>query len=161
MTLSRTAPGLPSAHPWRRLMGMTYEAIVLFGVLWFFDYAYSALTRFEGEPGLLRHGFQLFTGLVLCIYFSSFWANGRRTLPMKTLSLQLVDRVGKPLSVARSAARFLSALLMLILVLAIAWANSWGWLVLLLVPTGWSLVDPDRQSLYDRIAGTRLVRTPD
>lgn len=33
-----------AADPWRRLMGIAYEAIILFGVLWFADYAFSALT---------------------------------------------------------------------------------------------------------------------
>src|SRR5690606_19085778 len=54
-----------AADPWRRFMGATYECILLFGVVWFADYLFSALTRYQGEAGPLRLAFQLFTGLVL------------------------------------------------------------------------------------------------
>ena len=56
---------LPSATPWRRLMAITYESIILFGVLWFADYAFSALTQFRGETGPLRTAFQIFTGILM------------------------------------------------------------------------------------------------
>lgn len=151
----------PPAHPWRRLMGIVYESIVLFGVLWFFDYAFSALTRFEGEPGVTRHVFQAFQVLVFGAYFAGFWARGRRTLPMKTLSLQLTDRQGRPLTGGRALARYLAGLVLVVAVFAIASVTSWYALLLLALPAGWSILDRDRQSLYDRIAGTRLVTSAD
>src|SRR5690606_20257979 len=87
----------PVADPWRRFMGIVYESIILFGVVWFADYVSSALTQFRGQPGPLRTAFQLFTLAVLAVYFCWFWSNGRRSLPMKTLSLQLLDSDARPL----------------------------------------------------------------
>lgn len=158
----REVPRLPSADPWRRLMGIAYESIILFGVLWFADYAFSALTQFKGHPGPLRTAFQVFTVLVLAAYFVGFWALGRRSLPMKTLSLLVLDERDRPLSHARAAGRFAAALGLWLLALAAGYYLS-GWLYLLvLLPFSWTLVDPDRRALYDLIAGTRLVnKAPD
>ena len=153
---------MPAADPWRRLMGIVYESIVLFGVLWFADYAFSALTQFRGHPGPLRTAFQVFTLLVLAAYFCFFWAHGRRSLPMKTLSLQVVTRDDGPLGYGRAFARFAAAVGLWVGALAAGHYLA-GWLYLLvLLPFAWTLVDRDRRALYDVIAGTRLVkRAPD
>ena len=145
------------ASPWRRLMGMTYESIILFGVVWFADYAFSALTQFKGEPGPLRHAFQAFTALVLGAYFTFFWSSGRVSLPMKTLSLAVRTCSGEPPSVLRAALRFAAALGIPIAALAAGHSlNAW---LYLLVPISWlwCIVDPDSQSLHARLARTRLV----
>ena len=150
----------PAAGPWRRLMGIVYESIILFGVIWFADYAFSALTQFRGHPGALRTAFQLFTLGVLAAYFSYFWSDGRRSLPMKTLSLQIVTTRGQPPSPARAFARFAAAAGLWIGALAAGYYLS-GWLYLLgLLPYAWTLFDRDRRALYDLIAGTRLVKRP-
>lgn len=147
----------PAASPWRRLMGAVYEGVILFGVIWFADYAFSALTQFRGEPGLLRHAFQAFTALVLGGYFSFFWSAGRVSLPMKTLSLAVQTADGQPPGLVRSAARFAAALGIPVLALA-AGHNLNGWLYALLPLSWlWCLVDRDSQSLHDRLSGTRLV----
>ncbi|MDO4682212.1 MAG: RDD family protein [Lautropia sp.] len=78
------------ASTWRRLMCVVYEAIILFGVIFFFGYAFSALTQFTGAEGWLRTAFQAFMFLVLGAYFSWFWSNGRWSLPMKTIGVKLV-----------------------------------------------------------------------
>ncbi len=156
-------PGLaPAADPWRRFIGFAYEAIILFGVVWFADYVFSALTQFRGHPGALRTVFQWFTLGVLAAYFTYFWSEGRRSLPMKTMSLQLQTRAGGPVSPVRAFARFAAVAALGVGALAVGYYVS-GWLnLLVLVPFGWSLVDPDRRALYDVIAGTRLVvRAPD
>jgi uncharacterized RDD family membrane protein YckC len=151
---------LASATPWRRLMAITYESIILFGVLWFADYAFSALTQFRGETGALRTAFQLFTASVLGIYFVFFWSKGRHSLPMKTIAVRVITREGRPLSVGRALARYLAALAIPIIILAGA-AHLSGWLILALpLQWVWCLLDRDHQSVYDRIAGTRLVHDP-
>jgi uncharacterized RDD family membrane protein YckC len=148
---------LPSASPWRRLMGIFYEGIILFGVVWFADYAFSALTQFRAEPGPLRTAFQLFTLAVLAVYFTGFWSNGRRSLPMKTLSMQLRTESGKPPSAGRALARFAAATAMWLAALAAGYYLS-AWLYLLvLLPYVWVLIDRDRRALYDLACGTRLV----
>lgn len=149
-----------AADPWRRFMGATYECILLFGVVWFADYLFSALTRYQGEAGPLRLAFQLFTGLVLAVYFAGFWARGRRTVPMKTLGLQLLDRQGRTLTTGRALARFAAALGSILLGLGLGHEIHPALYLLLLAPYGWSFFDRDRRALYDVIAGTRLVHLP-
>ncbi|MDO5102264.1 MAG: RDD family protein [Lautropia sp.] len=84
------APPSGPATTWRRLMCVVYEAIILFGVIFFFGYAFSALTQFTGAEGWLRTTFQGFMFLVLGAYFSWFWSQGRWSLPMKTIGVKLV-----------------------------------------------------------------------
>lgn len=155
-------PGVPApaADPWRRLMGIAYEAIILFGVVWFADYAFSALTQFRGHPGALRTAFQLFTLGVLAAYFVYFWSDGRRSLPMKTLALQLQARDGRPASPARALGRFAAGAGLAIGALAAGYYLHPGLYALLLAPFAWTLVDRDRRALYDLIAGTRLAQVP-
>lgn len=141
-------------------MGMAYEGIVLFGVLWFADYAFSALTQFRGHPGALRTAFQLFTLAVLAAYFIGFWSDGRRSLPMKTLGLALQAHDGATVSKARAATRFAAATALAIGALAAGHYVHGALYALLAVPLAWTLVDRDRRALYDVLAGTRLAVAP-
>src|SRR5690606_10871851 len=150
----------PAADPWRRLMGIAYEGIILFGVLWFADYAFSALTQFRGHPGPLRTAFQLFTLGVLAAYFTYFWSDGRRSLPMKTLALQLQGRHGGPVTPARAFARFAAAAGLAIGALAAGSPLHAGLYLLVFAPFAWTVADRDRRALYDVIAGTRLAHVP-
>jgi uncharacterized RDD family membrane protein YckC len=138
-------------------MSACYEGVVLFGVVVFFGYAFSALTQFRGEPGLLRWAFQGFLFIVVGAYFVWFWSDGRRTLPMKTVALRLVDHDDRPASRSRAALRYLTSAIMLIGPLTAGWYLGPLWLVLLPVPFLWTLFDRERRSLYDRVSGTRLV----
>ncbi|HLT28184.1 MAG TPA: RDD family protein [Zeimonas sp.] len=147
----------PPAHPWRRFMGFAYEAVLLFGVVWFADYAFSALTQFRGHPGALRTAFQWFTLAVLAVYFTGFWSEGRRSLPMKTMSLQLQTRDGGDVSIPRAFARFAAAATLAVGALAAGHFVHPALYALLLAPYLWTLVDPDRRALHDLIAGTRLA----
>jgi len=152
---------LPCADPWRRFMSAAYEFVVLFGLVVFFGYGFSALTRFHGVPGPMRWGFQAFLFLVLGAYFVWFWSEGRRTLPMKTMSLLIVTPDGGAPSRAQALLRYLWAWATLLLPVAGAWWGRTGWpLLLLALPFGWTLFDRDRRALYDVLAGTRLVVTP-
>lgn len=148
---------LQSAGIWRRFMSMVYEAIVLFAVLFFFGYGFSALLRFQGHPGVLRDLFQWFLMLLLGLYFTWFWSSGRRSLPMKTVSLLIVDKQGAPISTLRALARFTIAAVLGLMPIALAAKLHPGFFLLALLPLAWCFVDADRQSLYDRLSGTRLV----
>lgn len=145
------------AGPWRRLMCIGYEGVLLFGVLFFFGYAFSALTQFRGAPGALRWAFQGFIALVLAVYFVWSWSGARRTLPMKTMSVRLVDAQGAPLTVPRALARFVAAAAMMVATVAAGAYVHPGLALLLVLPAAWSLVDPQRRALYDIVSGTRLV----
>ena len=138
-------------------MGVCYEAIILFGVVWFIGYAYSALTRLQGMPGWQLSGFRIVLFVVLGAYFVGFWRRGLRTLPMKTVSLLVLDRHDRPLGTVRALVRFLAGAGMLLAALAVAHFVHPIGLLLVLVPGGWAWIDSDHQALYDRVAGTRLV----
>lgn len=157
------APGVPGPVPaglWRRCMSAVYESIVLFGVVVFFGYGFSALVRFQGVPGPMRWAFQGFLLAVLGAYFVWFWSLGRRTLPMKTVGLRLVDARGGPVGRGRAAVRFAVAAAGLILPFA-AWKHVGpAGLLLFPVPIAWAAFDPQRRALYDVVAGTRLVVDP-
>jgi uncharacterized RDD family membrane protein YckC len=146
------------AGPWRRLMSAVYEGVILFGVVFFFAYGFSALTSFKGGEGPLRSAFQIYLFLILGAYFTWFWSKGRRTLPMKTMSVAIVvARTGEPLPAARAAWRYLVASTFMWGLLAAVWKASPWWLLLLPVPFAWSLVDRERRTLYDLLAGTLLI----
>ena len=138
-------------------MCISYECVLLFGVLFFFGYAFSALAQFKGESGQARWAFQVFVTMVLGIYFGWSWSQGRRTLPMKTMSVRLETTDGHPLTVARALTRFLAALGMLVASIAGGAAVHPLLYVAVLLPYAWVLVDRDRRALYDLVSGTRLV----
>ena len=149
------------ADPWRRLMSAVYEGVILFGVVFFFAYGFSALTAFKGGEGTLRTAFQIYLFLILGAYFTWFWSRGRRTLPMKTMAVTLVDAAGgQPISPARAAWRYLVASLLCWGLLGAVWKASVWWLVLWPLPFAWALFNPRRQALYDVLAGTLLIRSP-
>ena len=138
-------------------MGAVYEAVMLFGVVIFFGYGYSALAQYRGESGPARWFFQGFLFLVISAYFIGFWSNGRRSLPMKTVAVRLVDSHNQPLTVTRAAMR---CGLIWVLVLAppmLAYALSPVWLVLWALSFVWAAFSPRHQTLHDQLSGTRLV----
>ena len=141
-------------------MGITYEGVILFGVVFFFGYGFSALTQFKGQSGPLRWAFQGFMFLVLGAYFVYFWSNGRRSLPMKTLSLQLLGPGERPLAIGRACARYGVAIGWIAAALAAAASLGGAWALAALVPLGWVFFDRDRRALYDVICRTRLVVAP-
>lgn len=148
---------LPDADPWRRFMCVAYEGVILFGVVFFFAYGFSALTRFNGQPGPMRWAFQGFMVLVLGVYFVWSWSNGRRTLPMKTMGVRLVDAHGRPASTRRAIVRYLAAIAGWVAALGLAAGVHAAAILLVAVPFAWALVDRRRRTLYDLASGTRLV----
>jgi uncharacterized RDD family membrane protein YckC len=148
------------ARFWRRFMSMTYEGIILFGVVFFFTYGYSALTRFQGHPGTKSLIYQVYMCGILGLYFVYFWSSGRRTLPMKTVEIMLHDTHGQPISVSRALARYLAMVAMILAALALGQAAGWGWITLALVPVLWALIDRQGRTLYDIASGTHLVIVP-
>ena len=100
---------------------------------------------------------------VFGLYCVWMWTGGRRTLPMKTWHLWLVRHNGETVDAGAAVIRYLA--------LWIGPASSLvayealrpsGLGILALGVAGfnyaWALVDPDRQFLHDRIAGTHIIR---
>jgi uncharacterized RDD family membrane protein YckC len=162
-----TPPVLPAALAGasfgRRIAAMIYEAIVVAAVL------FIASLLFQGAAtgrliGASRLAFQIYLVTVLGLYFVWFWHRGQ-TLPMRAWRLRLVARDGRPVTPARALLRYFTAAAAIGTSFAAALylrehpdaALAWVALVPGPASVAWALADRDRQALYDRIAGTRLV----
>jgi uncharacterized RDD family membrane protein YckC len=147
----------------RRLAAMLYEGVLLFGIVFIAGYLFSTLT--QQRNGLTHHNeLMAWIGFVLAVYFVWFWTHGGQTLPMKTWQMKVVDARGRPVKTGRALVRHVLAWLWFLpplalhpvfglaipqtLIVLAAWVAFWAAAVWL---------DPARQFLHDRIAGTRIV----
>ena len=127
----------------RRLASLLYEGLVVFALLLVgFLLPQIVLSGFRMEAGAKLLWVHIF--ILLMLYFVWCWLNGGQTLSMKTWKLRLANPDGAPLRPAQALLRYMAA-----------------WPSILLGGIGilWALIDPDRQFLHDRIAGTRIVST--
>ncbi len=146
---------------------MLYEAMLIFGVVFISGWLFSTLLQ-QRHALYLRGVLQDWLFLVIGIYFVWFWTHSGQTLAMKTWRIRLVTSDGQEVKVKRAIGRYLLAWLWILPGLAAAWAfDAKNWM-LILIPAAnfllWVLtayLDPQRQFLHDRIAGTRIVRVPD
>jgi uncharacterized RDD family membrane protein YckC len=170
-----TRPALVPAPLLRRLAAAAYEALLLTAVLIAAGFLLAPIVS-PTAPGPGPRVLQIpslparvVSFAVLCglgaAYFGWFWSGGRRTLPMKTWRLRLVADGGTAVSLTTALVRYgaawigpASAVLAYAAFAPSGHARSALWLVL--ANFAWALVDPDRQFLHDRIAGTRIVIEP-
>ncbi|MFO1415543.1 MAG: RDD family protein [Burkholderiales bacterium] len=170
MNTAADAPA-PPASLRRRLASLVYELLLLVALLFVVSFALLPLVS-PGHAGSAQAitvpalpqraamGSVLFA--VLAFYFSWCWSQGRRTLPMKTWKLRLIDRAGRDLGRRQALLRYLCVWIGPLAALAAygvlapmglgahaAWLVLLGWL--------WAFVDRERLFLHDRLAGTRLV----
>ena len=153
----------------RRLASLVYETLIVAAIVLAAGFALTPLmspsASLDGVPILPGTGRRtaglLAMASVLGAYFVWCWTAGRRTLPMKTWRLRLVDPTGAPPARARAIARYAAAWIGPAIAVA-AYAATHSRLAWLALGIGyaWSLVDPHRRFLHDRIAGTRIVRDP-
>jgi uncharacterized RDD family membrane protein YckC len=151
----------------RRFGSMVYESMLLFGVVFISGWLFSTVLQ-QRHALYLRHFLQDWLFVVIGIYFIWFWTHRGQTLAMKTWKIRLETREGKEVKLPRAIGRYVLSWLWILPGLALAWfvgAKTW---VLILIPTAnillWGLtayLDPKRQFLHDRLAGTRLVRVSD
>lgn len=129
----------------RRLGCLLYEALVILALgifLFLLPLAlFVGVSKLMPGPGLLW----LYLFLLLGTYFVWCWVRAGQTLAMKTWRLHLVDaQTGYPLRPLQALVRY-----------------GMGWICW---PTGlallWCALDPDKQFLHDRIAGSRIVYAP-
>jgi uncharacterized RDD family membrane protein YckC len=147
----------------RRLCSMLYESLLLFGVMFISTWLFSTLLQ-QRHALYLRHALEIWLFLVLGLYFVWFWTHGGQTLAMKTWRVRLLASDGATVSPHRALTRFLLSWLWFLPGLALAWAcQAQGWM-LLAMPTlnmllwlALTYLDPQRQFLHDRLAGTRIV----
>lgn len=148
-----------------RLASMLYEAMLLFGVLFVAGWAFSTLLQ-QRHALYLRGALQDWLFVVLGIYFVWLWSHGGQTLAMKTWRIRVVRQDGSPLRLWRALGRYFLSWLWFLPGLAAAWALKAQGPMLVLIPAAnvllWAALvylDPQRQFLHDRLAGTRLIRT--
>ena len=147
----------------RRLLSMTYEAMLLFAVVFIADYLFDALTQ-SRHALMLRHVRQAWLYTVLGVYFIWFWMHGGQTLAMKTWRIRLVGPDGSRLAIGRAVARYLLLWIFVLPTLAILAAlGIGGWIAVialglaLVVPPFYVFVDRERQFIHDRLLATRLI----
>lgn len=145
---------------------MLYEAMLLFGVIGITGALFSVLLQ-QRHALYLRNALQVWLLFVLILYFVWFWTRGGQTLAMKTWRIQLVTKDGLPVKTGRAIYRYFLAWLWFLPGLALAEALDAKTWMLALIPAAnillWALtsyLDPQRQFLHDRIAGTRLIAIP-
>ena len=169
--MTAAASGAPAANAGigRRLGALIYEALIAAALVLVAGFALTPLMSPTASPAA---GFPVPTsagrtaGFALLVvglgaFYVWSWSGGRRTLPMKTWRLRLVDATGAPPATARAVARYAAAWIGPTIAVA-AYAATHSRLAWLALGIGyaWSLVDPHRRFLHDRIAGTRIVRDP-
>lgn len=147
----------------RRLCSMAYESILLSGVLFISTWIFSTLLQ-QRHALYLRHALESWLFVILCLYFVWFWNHGGQTLAMKTWRIRLVGKDGAKVNAVRAFVRFLLSWLWFLPGLALAW--EWGareWMLVgipainIVVWAALAYLDPARQFLHDRMAGTRLI----
>lgn len=147
----------------RRLLAMTYEAMLLFAVVFIAGYLFDTLTQSRNAL-MLRHARQAWLFVVLGVYFVWFWTHGGQTLAMKTWRIRLVGPGGARLLAGRAIARYLLLWIFVLPTLAIVAAQGIsGWVAMialglaLALPPFYALFDRERQFIHDRLLGTRLI----
>jgi uncharacterized RDD family membrane protein YckC len=166
------APGnpQPNAPLWRRYAALGYEGLLLAAIVLLVGFlTLPAVHPPTGERPVLAVPPLSARVLSACFVFAAAglyctwsWSGGRRTLPMKTWRLAIVRADGGAVDTKTAVARYVAAWIgpaaSLVAYAALQPANL-GAHAAWLVPLGylWPLVDPDRQFLHDRIAGTRIV----
>ncbi len=154
-------PSPPSIR--RRLASLVYEALLLFGIVFFAGYLFGTLT--QQRSGLThRHLLFVWLALVVGVYFVWCWTHGGQTLPMKTWRLRLVGPRGEPVGPARALARYGLGWLWFLPPLALHPVFSLPLPATLGATAVWFLLwaaaarlDSGRQFPHDRMAGTRIV----
>ena len=150
----------------RRLASLVYETLIAAAIVLVAGYALTPLMSPIADPGgsLVLPGYARRTAgfaLVVAIlgaYYAYAWSGGRRTLPMKTWKLALVDAQGAPVSVVRAIARYAAAWSGPAAAIALyAATHSRVAALALALPYAWALFDRERAFLHDRVAGTQLV----
>jgi uncharacterized RDD family membrane protein YckC len=147
----------------RRLAALIYEAVILFGIVFFAGYLFGTLT--QQRNGLThRDLLAAWIALVVGLYFVWFWTHGGQTLPMKTWRLRLEGPAGEPVRAVRAIVRYgvawlwflpplaLHPLLKLSLPATLAAAAVW-----FVLWAAAARLDRERRFPHDRIAGTRIV----
>ena len=159
--IASLAPATPSLV--RRLACLFYDAFLAFGIALVTAFVFSIVTQMRHALSG-REALAVLIALVLGAYFTWCWSKGR-TLPMQTWRIRIVDRQGRPLTLARAWLRYLLCSIWVLPPIAVfSQQRVADWKPMTAVLFGWvafwavlSLLHPQRQFWHDAWAGTRLV----
>ena len=161
-------PTIPqNASLWRRFGAFTHELLFLVAYLFIVGLIFASLSGESTKsmrPQVLTGPIAIFqqTYLFLSIgaYFVYFWIKGRRTLAFKTWALRLQSADGSEVTVKQAVIRYLGTWLGpaigLAMFMFIGTSGSAWWILGVFTNFLWAIVDPAKQFLHDRIAGTRV-----
>ena len=158
---------LPTPGMGRRLACLTYEALLLFGVIMGAGLVYGVATsQRHALVGTL--GLQVAVFLVLGIYFVWFWTRHGQTLAMRTWRLKLVTVEGQPVGRLQAACRYVMCWVWVLPALAVVhFSGVTGGALTFFALCGGVLVYAalaygrrDRQFWHDVLCGTRIVPAP-
>ena len=149
-----------------RLAAMTYEAVLLFGLVFVASYALLALAGWSYPLSAPQRGvLQAVLFVVVGVYFVYCWVRAGQTLAMKSWRLRVVDRQGGHLTPARAVLRYLLAWSLFAPGLAFVALTDAGAVSSLLALAAGLLamlalarLDRRGQLLHDRILGSRVIR---
>ena len=147
---------------------MTYEAVLVFAVVFAVSYALLATMQWSYPlPPVPRALLQGALFVAAGAYFVVCWARTGQTLALKAWRLKVIDSDGRPPRSGRAIARYVLAWHLWLPGLAIAATLQLGavsTVVVLAVSFGVLLVpavlDRRRRLLHDIFTGTRVVRVP-
>lgn len=167
--------GLPVASLWRRFGAFVHELLFLVAYLFIIGLIFASVSgesMSAGKPQVLSGPIAWLQRVYLFVsigaYFIYFWVRGRRTLAFKTWHLRLLSADGGTVSLKQAVLRYFAtwigpalglSIYVSIDALGIGTTPGLGllWLLALFANFFWALIDPARQFLHDRIAGTRVV----
>ncbi len=160
------------AHPASlalRLAAMTYDGVLLFGIVFIVGYALLALTQWTYPLAETRRlALQAVLFVAIGAYFVWCWSKGGQTLGMKSWRLRLFDSTGTAPRISRSILRYVLAWHLAAPGLAfVAAFQTHAAIDLVAVVAGIGLMllpalfDPQRRLLHDRWLGTLIVRESD
>lgn len=125
---------------WRRLAALAYEAVLLFAIVFIAAYLFIALAG-ATPRGMLRWLFYFYLLCVSGVYFVFCWVRGGQTLAQKAWGLRVTAIDGSLLKWRRATLRYFLAVISISSCIGLLWA----------------VLDPQRQFLHDRLAGSRVV----
>ena len=137
-------PGLQPASLLRRLAALSYDALLLVGLVFSFTLLVVVVAEALGRP--VRPGsvwFQLSVTALVAAFFCGCWVHGGQTLGMRAWRIRVLRDDGARLTWARAIARFAAALV------AALPAGLGFW---------WSMLDETGRAWHDRWTRTRVVR---
>ena len=163
---------LPSPQFWRRVSCALYEQLVLLGVVALTFLVPNLILGILAGISLPSWLTFIYLYMVLGVYFVWYWTKSGQTLAMQTWRVRMIDQTGYSLTRRQAFWRYVYGSLWLLPCILIQWLlHLQKWQIIEMLFTValflWPLttyldrVNPlKRQSLPDRLAGSRLVELP-